>query len=284
MKQLHITKSITNRDTTSVNLYLKEVAKIKMITPEEEVELAAKIKKGDIEARNRLVEANLRFGISIAKQYQGRGLPLEDLINEATLGMLHAAEKFEPERGFKFISYAIWWIRQTIVRAIQYKASSVRLPTSQIEPINKLNRIILEFEQNEQRTPSITELAELSGMDEEKIKDLQSSTNFCTSVDTPIGEADESTLVDIIANPNSDPTDKSSEQLILSEAIENILNHLNNRDHDIIKMVFGLDGVEEMSFEEIGKKFNVTGERIRQLKENALKKLRTNHLNEFKKL
>ena len=284
MKNITIEKSITPRDTPSLDLYLKELTKTKPLTREEEIALAEQIRQGSQEAKDKLVTSNLRFVVTVAKQYQGRGLLLEDLISEGNIGLLRAAEKFDETKGFKFISYAVWWIRQAIIRAIFKQANNVRLPTSQIEPINKLNKIASDFEQENYRKPNIEELAELSGFSEDKVSDLYTSTNFCISISTPTMDEEDCTLEDVISNPNSEPTDVSIERETLTKGIMSLLDKLNNRDHDIIMLVFGLDGVKEMGFEEIGRKFALTGERIRQIKEKILTKFRTDMRTDFQNL
>ncbi len=285
MKAIKITKSITPRNTTSFTLYLKDVAKENLITPEEEVILAKQIHKGDKKALNKLVTANLRFVITVAKQYQGRGLTLEDLIAEGNVGLIKAAQKFDETKGFRFISYAVWWIRQAILKAIYYTANDIRLPTSQIEPNSKLNKIIYEFEQHEGRKPSIDELSELSGFTKEFIKDVRSSTNHCVSIDAPsIDDTENCTIGDCIPNLTSDNPSDVVNKSIVSDHIENILNGLSNRDHDIICMVFGLRGCNEMSYDEIARKFALSAERIRQITQQLLKSFKTTYNNKFKQL
>lgn len=285
MKSLKITKSITPRDTTSFVLYLKEVNKEDLISPEKEVELAERIHNGDESAVDELVRANLRFAITVAKQYQGRGLPLEDLIAEANIGLIKAAHKFDETKGFRFISYAIWWIRQSILKAIYYTGNNVRLPTSQIEPKNKLNKIIKEFEQNEGRKPSIDELVDLSGFTEEFIRDVNSSVNNCVSIDAPsIDESENCTIGDCIPDTRTESPIELTNNSVLSDQIEQILSTFSNRDHDIICMVFGLRGCPEMTYDEIAKKFCITSERVRQITQKLLKKFKTEYGDKFKEL
>jgi RNA polymerase primary sigma factor len=283
MKQLCISNSITRRDITSLNLYLKDISKEGMITPEEEITLAQQIHQGNREALNKLVTANLRFVVSIAKQYQNRGLELPDLINEGNLGLVHAANKYDETKGFKFISYAVWWIRQYILQAIFNQSKSVRLPFNQITNINKLNRLSAEFEQTNQRKPSISELADLMGLPEEKIVETLSVTNNCVSIDTPFSDEEDGTLVDVLPNSNAEPTDAKLMEDSSSEELLIILGKLKPREHDIIRMSFGI-GMQEQSYEEIGKKFGLTGERIRQINKATLKKLKDRYGNELSSL
>lgn len=285
MKSLKIPKSITPKDTTSLVLYLKDVSKKDTITPEEEVKLAERIHEGDESAINELVTANLRFVISVAKQYQGRGLSLEDLIANGNIGLIKAAHKFDETKGFKFISYAIWWIRQSIIKAIYYTSNNVRLPTSKIEPKNKLNKIIKEFEQLEGRKPSIDELVELSGFTEDYIRNVNTSINSCVSIDSPsIDDSENCTIGDCIPDTQTMSPFEITNNSVLSDKIEQILNKFSNRDHDIICMVFGLRGCPEMTYEEIGKKFCITSERVRQITLNLLRKFKNQYGNEFRQL
>ena len=285
MKSIKISKSITPRDSTSLNLYLKDVSHEDMITPEEEVALAKKIKEGDLNARNKLVTANLRFVITVAKQYQGRGLLLEDLIAEGTAGLIKAAEKFDGDKGFKFISYAVWWIRQSILKAIYYTANNIRLPTSQIEPKNKLNKIVVEFEQMNGRKPSEDELSDISGFTVDFIKGVQAANNRCVSIDAPsIDDSEDCTIGDCIPNPNSDSPSDTTNNSLIRDGINSVLDDLNNRDHDIICMFYGLNGCNEMTYAEIARKFNLSAERIRQIHHSLLKSFRSTYKDKFKRL
>lgn len=285
MQNLSISKSITPRDTISLDLYFKDVTKEGLINEEKEKELAARIRQGDEKARNELVAANLRFVITVAKQYQGRGLLLEDLIAEGNVGLIKAAEKFDETKGFKFISYAVWWIRQAILRAIYYTASNVRLPTSQIEPNSKLNKLIASFEQHNGRKPSVEELAELSGFTEEHIRDVQSSTNKCVSISAPsIDDTEDCTIGDCIPNPVSEDPARKTNNVLIGDAISDVLETLNNRDHDIICMIYGLKGCNEMSLEEIARKFALSAERVRQISHKLLKLFQTQYRSKFEAL
>ena len=285
MKNIVLGKSITPRDTTSINLYLKEISKEKLITPEDEVKLAIRIKAGDRNAVNELVLANTRFVVSVAKQYQGRGLSLEDLIAEGNIGLIKAAEKFDETKGIKFISYAVWWIKQSIIRAIYYTADDVRLPTSQIEPISKLSKLIAEFEQNNGRRPSDAELSELSGLEEDQVRKVLSVSNKAISIDAPsIDESEDCTVGDCIENMNATRPDDETNNTLVSDGINNVLKELNNRDHDIICMIYGLKDCNEMSYDEIAKKFALSGERIRQLHHQIINTLKTSYGNQLKAL
>ena len=285
MKNITTAKRITPRDSDSINLYLKEVSKEKLINQAKEIELAKRIKAGDQSALDELVKANLRFVITVAKQYQGRGLSLEDLIAEGNIGLIKAAQKFDETKGFHFISYAVWWIRQAILKALYYTANNVRLPTSQIEPITKLNKIITEFEQRNGRKPIPEELANLSGYTEEYIKKVQLSSNKCVSIDTPtVDDSEDCTLADIIPNDDSDNPVEYTDKQLISDGIDKILSNLSNRDHDIVGMIYGLKGCNEMSFDEIARKFALSGERVRQLSHQLLKTFRTDYVKDFRAL
>lgn len=283
----HPTKPIIVEDGDSLGMYLKDIAKESLISNEEEIELSKRIKAGDESAYEELVKANLRFVISVAKQFQNRGVPLEDLIAEGNIGLLHAARLYDGERGIHFISYAVWWIRQRITKAIYYHGSDVRLPTSQIEPKTKIIKVSSEFERKIGREPNIDELVELTGFTEEFIRKVQLSTNKCISLETPSVSDDEScTLGDCIPD-NVNPTpDTITDNNVLTEEIMKILNTLNNREHDILCMVFGLNGCNEMSYEEIARKFALSSERVRQITNNLLKSFRTKkkYSDKFRKL
>lgn len=254
-----------------------------MCTPEEEIELSKRIQEGDTSAINRLVEANLRFVISVAKQYQGKGLPLVDLIEIGTEGALQAARKYNGTKGFKFISYAVWWIRQAIMKAISDQCRTVRIPMSQISCVNKINKITEKFEQLNGRKPSITELEEDLNIDSSKISLALSTTNRSVSLESPIKEEEASCLLDIVPDENSIPVDEHIERKDLSKEIEKILSKLSYRDRDIIRMSFGI-GMQAMPNIEIAKRFGIGGERVRQIQHKVLKKIRTNYGNILKEL
>lgn len=279
MKAIRIGKSITNRDNIALNLYLKEVAREPLIDTKEEAALAKRIKQGDKEALDKLVEANLRFAISIAKQYQGRGLDLIDLISEANCGLIKAAERFDEEKGFKFISYAVWWVRQSILQALADQGRTIRLPLNQVSAINKISKTTNEFERLNERSPSMDELEEQLNIPADKISNILSAATKCLSVDTPFKDEEEGCLLDVIPNDNSPRADADVIKESVSQGIKMALNSLSNRDRDIIMMVFGLSGVKEMSLEEIGKKFGVTSERIRQIKERVISNFRERYRN-----
>lgn len=279
--------SIDAEEKDSLGIYFREVSKESLLSKDEELELARRIQDGDMTARNELVKANLRFVVTVAKQYQGRGLLLEDLIAEGNVGLLRAAESFNPNKGFHFISYAVWWIRQAILKAIYFNASDVRLPASQIEPKQKINKISAEFERINDRPPTLGELSELTGYKEKFIQGVQLSSNTCVSFDTPClgGEDDNSTIGDLIADTTTETPDISTNKTIITEEVNRILNNLNNRDHDIICMVFGLKGCHEMTYEEVSKKFALSSERVRQIVRDLLKAFRKDrYTNSFKNL
>ena len=272
MEYLKIGKSITDRSKDSLRLYLKDVSKESLITPEQERELATKARQGDKRALDDLVKANLRFVISIAKQYQGKGLPLEDLIAEGNCGLIKAATLFSPERGIKFISYAVWWIRQSIMKAISDQSRTVRLPITQVARLVKINKVTSKFEQLNERIPSIEEISELTNIPEEKVLQALDSAKNCVSVDTPFSCDDDSgTLLDVIPNDDGLADDSLINQS-LSEEILDMLDSLTIRESDIIKMFFGI-GMKPIPFDYIGRKFGITGERARQIKEGAVEKL-----------
>lgn len=279
------TKPIVSDEGSSLSLYLKDIAKESLISKEKEIELAKRIKEGDEKAREELIKANLRFVITIAKQFQNRGLPLEDLIAEGNIGLMKAIEKFDETKGFHLISYAVWWIRQSIIKAIYYTASDVRLPTSQIEPKNKINKVIVEFEHKNGREPDMEELCKLTGFEEDYIRKVQLSSNKCISIDSPsISDEEDCTLGDCIPDENTETPDIVTNKLLINQEINNILNNLSNRDHDIICMVFGLNGCNEMSYDEIARKFALSGERIRQITHSLLKQFKTQYAKQFEKL
>ncbi len=273
MRQLKITKSITNRESASLDKYLQEIGKYDLITVDEEVELARRIKQGDLEAIEKLTRANLRFVVSVAKQYQNQGLSLPDLINEGNLGLIKAAEKFDETRGFKFISYAVWWIRQSIMQAINEQSRIVRLPLNQVSSLTKYKKAIADFEQKYHRKPTEDELADLLDVSEDKIKKTINSSSHQVSFDAPFAEGEDNTLLDVIENSNAPRADENLMKESLRIEIERALQTLTPRERDIIKLSFGI-GTEQISLEEIGEKYNLTRERVRQIREKALKKLK----------
>ena len=283
MKQLYIKQSITDRSDTALKSYLKDVNKYPLITPEEEKILGKEIKEGNTKALNKLITSNLRFVISVAKQYQGQGIDLIDLIQYGNEGLIEAASKFDVDKGFKFISYAVWWIRQKIVLALSTNSRTIRLPTSQVLLISKINKAISEFEIEHERKPTNSELAAITGIKESKIPNILNSINQMVSVDNPIKNDEEGTLVDIIPNKNSIDSDSKLMEESEKRAINRIINRLNPRDQDIIRMYFGI-GTDAMTLDNIASKFGLTNERARQLKDNALKALKGKHLNFVKRI
>jgi RNA polymerase primary sigma factor len=273
MRQLKITKSITNRESASLDKYLQEIGKEDLITVEEEVELAQRIKKGDQEALEKLTKANLRFVVSVAKQYQNQGLSLPDLINEGNLGLIKAAEKFDETRGFKFISYAVWWIRQSILQALAEQSRIVRLPLNQVGSLNKINKAFARFEQENERTPSPEELAEVLDLPKEKVTDTMRVAGRHVSVDAPFADGEDNNLLDVLVNTDSPNADRGLINESLGTEIERALATLTEREKDIVKYFFGI-GCSEMTLEEIGDKFGLTRERVRQIKEKAIRRLR----------
>lgn len=282
MRQLKITKSITNRESASLDKYLQEIGRENLITVEEEVELAQRIRKGDRLALEKLTRANLRFVVSVAKQYQNQGLSLPDLINEGNLGLIKAAEKFDETRGFKFISYAVWWIRQSILQALAEQSRIVRLPLNQVGSLNKINKAFSRFEQENERRPSPEELAEELDIPIEKIVDTIKISGRHISVDAPFVEGEDNSLLDVLVNDDSPIADRAlmSESLLIE--INRALETLSERERDIIRMFFGI-GCQEMTLEEIGDKFGLTRERVRQIKEKAIRRLRSNSKNKLLK-
>ena len=276
MRQLKITKSITNRESASLDKYLQEIGREDLITVEEEVELAQRIRKGDRVALEKLTRANLRFVVSVAKQYQNQGLSLPDLINEGNLGLIKAAEKFDETRGFKFISYAVWWIRQSILQALAEQSRIVRLPLNQVGSLNKISKAFSKFEQENERRPSPEELADKLDVPVDKISDtLRISPHNHISVDAPFVEGEDNSLLDVLVNDDSPMADRSLVNESLSREIDRALSTLSDREKDIIQMFFGINH-QEMTLEEIGDKFNLTRERVRQIKEKAIRRLRQN--------
>ena len=275
MRQLKITKSITNRESASLDKYLQEIGQEDILTVEEEFDLKKRIKQGSLKARNKLVKANLRFVVSVAKQYQNQGLSLPDLINEGNVGLIKAAEKFDETRGFKFISYAVWWIRQSILQALAEQSRIVRLPLNQVGSLNKISKALSKFEQEHERRPSSEELAKELGVDEGKISDTLKVGGRHISVDAPFVEGEENSLLDVLQDSNSPNADKELIDESLAKEIDRSLATLTERESDIIKMFFGI-GYQEMTLEEIGDKFGLTRERVRQIKEKAIRRLRNN--------
>ena len=282
MRQLKITKSITNRESASLDKYLQEIGREELISVEEEVELAQRIRKGDRAALEKLTRANLRFVVSVAKQYQNQGLSLPDLINEGNLGLIKAAEKFDETRGFKFISYAVWWIRQSILQALAEQSRIVRLPLNQVGSLNKINKAFSRFEQENERRPSPEELAEELDIPIDKITDTIKISGRHISVDAPFVEDEDNSLLDVLVNEDSPVADHSLINESLLTEINRALEILSEREREIIKMFFGI-GYVEMTLEEIGDKFGLTRERVRQIKEKAIRRLRQNSKNKLLK-
>ena len=273
MRQLKITKSITNRESASLDKYLQEIGKEDLITVEEEVELAQRIRKGDQEALEKLTKANLRFVVSVAKQYQNQGLSLPDLINEGNLGLIKAAEKFDETRGFKFISYAVWWIRQSILQALAEQSRIVRLPLNQVGSLNKINKAFARFEQEHERVPSPEELAQELELPREKVTDTLRVAGRHISVDAPFADGEDNSLLDVLVNPDSPNADRGLINESLATEVGRALETLTERERDIIRYFFGI-GCSERTLEEIGEKFDLTRERVRQIKEKAIRRLR----------
>ena len=273
MRQLKITKSITNRESASLDKYLQEIGREELISVEEEVELAQRIKKGDQAALEKMTKANLRFVVSVAKQYQNQGLSLPDLINEGNLGLIKAAEKFDETRGFKFISYAVWWIRPSILQALAEQSRIVRLPLNQVGSLNKINKAYSKFEQEHERKPSPEELADQLELPADKVADTLRVAGRHISVDAPFVEGEDNSLLDVLVNSDSPNADKTLINESLAREIERALATLTERESDIIKLFFGI-GCQEMTLEEIGERFGLTRERVRQIKEKAIRRLR----------
>ncbi len=277
MRQLKITKSITNRESQSLEKYLQEIGKVELITPEEEVKLAERIRQGDQRALDRLTKANLRFVVSVAKQYQNQGLSLPDLINEGNLGLIKAAQRFDETRGFKFISYAVWWIRQSILQALAEQSRIVRLPLNKVGLTNRINKAFSQLEQEYEREPSAEELAEILEIETEEVSATLGISARHVSMDSPLADGEESTLMDVLENPNANSTD---EQLDHNESlrteIDRSLKTLTERQQDVIRFFFGIGVDHPLSLEDIGERFNLTRERVRQIKDKAISKLKTN--------
>jgi RNA polymerase primary sigma factor len=265
MRQLKINKSITNRESASLDKYLQEIGREELITVEEEVELAQRIREGDERALDKLTKANLRFVVSVAKQYQNQGLSLPDLINEGNLGLIKAARKFDETRGFKFISYAVWWIRQSILQALAEQSRIVRLPLNQVGSLNKITKALSKFEQENQRRPSAEELADELDVPVDKVADSLKVSGRHISMDAPFVEGEDNSLLDVMTNDDAPGTDAQLTQESLAREVDRVLMQLHEREREIIKMFFGI-GCQEMTLEEIGAKFDLTRERVRQIK------------------
>ncbi len=274
MRQLKITKQVTNRETASLDKYLQEIGKVDLITADEEVELAQRIKAGDKQALEKLVKSNLRFVVSVAKQYQNQGLSLPDLINEGNLGLIKAAKRFDETRGFKFISYAVWWIRQSILQALAEQSRIVRLPLNKIGSINKINKMYAKLEQENERPPSPEELAKALDMSINDVKISLKNAGRHISMDAPLVEGEESNLYDVLRSGESPSPDKTLMLESLRTEIERALNTLTPREADVVKLYFGLNGNHMMTLEEIGETFDLTRERVRQIKEKAIRRLK----------
>jgi RNA polymerase primary sigma factor len=274
MKQLKISKQITNREAESLDKYLTEIGKVDLISSDEEAELARRIREGDAVALEKLTKANLRFVVSVAKQYQNRGLSLNDLINEGNIGLIKAGQKFDETRGFKFISYAVWWIRQSIMQALAEQSRIVRLPLNRVGSLNKISSVFASLEQKFQREPSVDELAgALSTTVEDIYENMRLSARY-VSVDSPFQNGEEGSLLDVIADENADEPDQSLMVESLKNEIRSALTVLTERESEVIMLYYGLEGNQSMTLEEIGIKFNVSRERVRQLKEHATRQLR----------
>lgn len=282
MRQLKISKSITNRESASLDKYLQEIGHEELLTTDEEVELAQRIREGDKRALERLTKANLRFVVSVAKQYQNQGLSLPDLINEGNVGLIKAAEKFDETRGFKFISYAVWWIRQSILQAIAEQSRLVRLPLNQVGSVNKITRELNKFEQEHERKPSVDEIAERVDLPEDKIADAMKANSRHVSMDAPIADGEDSSMIDFLSGDSSN-TDRELAIESLKAEVSRILKLLTDKEQKVLRAFFGIDGSPEMTLDEIGEKYNLTRERVRQIKEKALRRLRHNTKNKLLK-
>ena len=283
MRSFKISQSITDRQDASLNSYFKDVSRQPMISQEEEIELTKKIKEGNEAAVKKLVEANLRFVISVAKQYQNKGLALVDLIQEGNIGLIEAARKFDETRGFRFISYAVWWIRQAIIKALSDQCRTIRIPANQVVYMNKINKVIEQFEQQHGRKPSIGELEELTDIDHDTICLTMSAMNRSVSLESPIKDEDASCLLDIIPNDGAVSTDTEVSKNDLSNEIERVLSKLSYRDRDILRMSFGI-GMNPMTNEEIARRFGIGSERVRQIQHSAINYLRAKYINDLKEL
>jgi len=274
MRQLKIIKQVTNRETVSLDKYLHEIGKVELLSSEEEVTYARKLKEGDEEALNKLVKANLRFVVSVAKQYQNQGLSLPDLINEGNLGLIKAAQRFDETRGFKFISYAVWWIRQSILQALAEQSRIVKLPLNKIGSINKVNKAFAELEQRFEREPTVEELVEVLELATEDVKEALRSSNRHISMDAPLTQDEDSNMYDVVLSHDSPAPDRGLLNDSLRKEIERALATLTPREGNIIRLYFGLNGKHPHTLEEIGEEFDLTRERVRQIKEKAIKRLK----------
>jgi len=283
MRQLKITKQVTNRETLSLDKYLHEIGKVDLLTPDKEVELAKRIRKGDREAFEQLIKSNLRFVVSVAKQYQNQGLSLPDLINEGNLGLIKAAQRFDETRGFKFISYAVWWIRQSILQSLAEQARIVRLPLNKIGSINKINKTFNQLEQEFQREPTIKEISEMLELNPEVIEEAMKASGHHLSMDAPLRDDEANNLYDVMLNIDTPSPDRGLLNSSLQKEIERSLATLGERESDILRHYFGLNGTRQHTLEEIGEVFGLTRERVRQIKEKAIKKLKNNYRNKLLK-
>ncbi|UII19055.1 MULTISPECIES: sigma-70 family RNA polymerase sigma factor [Fulvivirga] len=274
MRQLKISKQITNRESQSLDKYLQEIGKVDLLTPDEEVELAQRIREGDQLALEKLTKANLRFVVSVAKQYQNQGLSLGDLINEGNLGLIKAAQRFDETRGFKFISYAVWWIRQSILQALAEQSRIVRLPLNRVGSLNKISKTFSELEQKYEREPSPDELAEVLEVTTAEVVDTMKISGRHVSMDAPFVQGEENSLLDVLENDLDETPDSELMNDSLRREVQRALSTLTQREADVITLYFGLNGEHSMTLEEIGEKFNLTRERVRQIKEKAIRRLR----------
>ena len=274
MRQLKISKQITNRESQSLDKYLQEIGKVDLLTPDEEVELAKRIREGDQMALEKLTKANLRFVVSVAKQYQNQGLSLGDLINEGNLGLIKAAQRFDETRGFKFISYAVWWIRQSILQALAEQSRIVRLPLNRVGSLNKISKTFSELEQKYEREPSPEELAEVLDVTTAEVVDTMKISGRHVSMDAPFVQGEENSLLDVLENDSEETPDSGLMNDSLRREVQRALSTLTQREADVITLYFGLNGEHSMTLEEIGEKFNLTRERVRQIKEKAIRRLR----------
>jgi RNA polymerase primary sigma factor len=274
MRQLKISKQITNRESQSLDKYLQEIGKVDLLTPDEEVELAKRIREGDQMALEKLTKANLRFVVSVAKQYQNQGLSLGDLINEGNLGLIKAAQRFDETRGFKFISYAVWWIRQSILQALAEQSRIVRLPLNRVGSLNKISKTFSELEQRFEREPSPDELADVLDVTTSEVVDTMKISGRHVSMDAPFVQGEENSLLDVLENDTEETPDSELMNDSLRREVQRALSTLTQREADVITLYFGLNGEHSMTLEEIGEKFNLTRERVRQIKEKAIRRLR----------